>query len=39
MYKKYKLQSDIIAGFQSQTKEDVKDAMSDFDDYLDLIEE
>lgn len=37
-YRKYKLKKDIIAGFKSQTKEDVMDAMSDFDDYLDIID-
>ncbi|MCK5319960.1 hypothetical protein KAJ61_01060 [Candidatus Parcubacteria bacterium] len=36
MYRKFKLRSDIIAGFKSQTEEDVSGAMSDFKDYLNL---
>ena len=36
MYRKFRLRNDIIAGFKSQTKEDVSDAMSDFRDYLNL---
>lgn len=36
MYRKFRLRNDIIAGFKSQTKEDVSDAMSDFRDYLSL---
>ncbi len=38
-YRKYKLKKDIIEGFKSQTKEDVIDVMSDFDDYLSIIDQ
>ena len=36
-YKKFRLKSDIIAGFKNQTEEDTADAMSDFSDYLKLV--
>ncbi len=38
-YRKYKLKKDIIEGFKSQTKEEVIDVMSDFDDYLSIIDQ
>ncbi|MFC1613461.1 hypothetical protein ACFL23_03970 [Patescibacteria group bacterium] len=38
IYRKYKLKKDIVAGFKSQTKEDAIDSMSDFGDYLDIID-
>ena len=38
MYRKFKLKKDVIAGFKSQTKADVQDAMSDFNNYLSIIE-
>ena len=37
-YRKFRLKNDIIAGFKKQTKKDVSDAMSDFGDYLNLVE-
>ncbi|MBU0706289.1 hypothetical protein KJ657_03365 [Patescibacteria group bacterium] len=38
MYRKYKLRKDLIEGFSSQTDKDVAEAMSDFDDYLRIID-
>ena len=38
IYRKFKLRNDIIVGFKNQTQEDVLDAMSDFGDYLKVIE-
>ena len=38
VYRKFSLRNDIIAGFKNQTEEDVSDAMSDFKDYLKLVE-
>lgn len=38
VYRKHKLKNDIMEGFKSQTKEDFSNAMSDFEDYLDIIE-
>ncbi|MEA2064756.1 MAG: hypothetical protein U9O66_00470 [Patescibacteria group bacterium] len=38
IYRKFRLRNDIIAGFKNQTEEDVLDVMSDFKDYLNLIE-
>ena len=37
-YRKFRLRNDIIAGFKNQTEEDVSDTMSDFRDYLNLVE-
>lgn len=37
-YRKYKLKKAIITGFKSQTKEDVLDVMSDFEDYLSIVD-
>ena len=34
IYRKFRLKSDIMAGFKNQTEEDAADAMSDFSDYL-----
>ncbi len=36
IYRKFRLKSDIMAGFKNQTEEDAADAMSDFSDYLKL---
>lgn len=38
-YRKYKLKKEIEEGFKNQTKEDLMDAMSDFQDYLNIIEQ
>ena len=38
MYRKYKLKSSIIAGFKSQSKEDLNEITSDFSDYLKIID-
>ena len=38
LYRKYQLKSQIQRGFKSQTKEDTTEAMSDFSDYLAIIE-
>lgn len=38
MYRKYKLRKDLIEGFSSQTKEDVAEAMENFDDYLRIVD-
>ncbi len=38
MYRKYKLKNSIIAGFKSQSKEDINDTMSDFSDYLKIVD-
>ena len=38
-YRKLRLKNDIIAGFKNQTEEDTLDAMSDFNDYLELARE
>jgi len=38
VYRKFRLKKEVIAGFKSQTKTDVKDAMSDFNDYLNIVE-
>ena len=37
-YRKFRLRSDIIAGFKKQTENDTLDAMSDFEGYLKLVE-
>lgn len=34
-----KIKQNIITGFKSQTQEDIDEAMSDFDDYLKIIDE
>lgn len=39
MYRKYCLRKEMREGFAQQTDEDVKLAMSDFQDYQSLIEE
>lgn len=36
VYRKFRLKSDIMAGFKNQTEDDAADAMSDFSDYLKL---
>lgn len=38
MYRKYQLKSQIQQGFKSQTKEDLAEAMSDFADYLTIVD-
>jgi len=38
LYRKYKLKKDMIEGFKSQTAEDVAEAMSDFEDYLRIVD-
>jgi len=38
MYRKYKLKSNIMAGFKSQNKEDLNEAVSDFSDYLKIVD-
>jgi len=37
MYRKYKLKQEIQEGFKSQSKEDLDLAMSDFDDYFNIV--
>ncbi|MFH1412629.1 MAG: hypothetical protein ABIG10_01195, partial [bacterium] len=37
-YRKFILRKEIEAGFKAQTKEDLENSMSDFSDYLALIE-
>ena len=37
-YRKYYIKKEMIEGFQSQTKEDLEETMSDFGDYLGIIE-
>ncbi len=36
-YRKFKLKKDIENGFKSQSKQDIDESMSDFDDYLKII--
>lgn len=38
MYRKYMLQKDMVEYFENQTDEDVAEAMSDFDDYLRIVD-
>ena len=38
LYRKYELQRELIEGFSSQTEEDLVEAMSDFDDYLRIVD-
>lgn len=38
MYRKYQLRKDLIEGFSAQTDEDVAEAMSDFEDYLRIVD-
>lgn len=38
LYRKYQLKKDMIEGFSRQTKEDLAEAMSDFDDYLRIVD-
>lgn len=38
LYRKYQLKKDLVEGFSSQTKEDVAEAMSDFEDYLRIVD-
>ena len=38
LYRKYTLKKDLVKGFSQQTNEDVTEAMSDFEDYLKIIE-
>ena len=37
-YRKFNLKKNISAGFKAQIKEDMIDTMSDFDDYLKLVD-
>jgi len=37
-YRKYKLKNNISAGFKEQTKEDINETMSDFGDYLKMVD-
>ena len=38
MYRKYILQKEMREGFSKQTEADVDDVMSDFSDYIKIIE-
>jgi len=37
-YRKFRLKKEIMAGFGKQSHEDISDAMSDFRDYLTIID-
>jgi len=39
LYRKYTLAADLKASFSAQTDEDVAEAMSDFEDYLKIVDE
>ena len=38
MDNKFELKNDIIAGFKSRTQDDIDEAMSDFGDYLSIVD-
>jgi len=38
LYRKYQLRGELIEAFRSQTDEDVSEAMSDFADYLRIVD-
>ena len=38
LYRKNLLQKDLVEGFSEQTDEDVAEAMSDFEDYLKILD-
>jgi len=38
IYRKYQLKSQIQRGFQNQSKDDLREAMSDFADYLTIVD-
>ncbi len=38
LYRKFKLKKELQEGFSSQTEEDRKEAMSDFNDYLSIVD-
>ncbi len=38
LYRKHLLQKDLVEGFSEQTDEDVAEAMSDFEDYLKIVD-
>ncbi len=38
LFRKYNLQKELIVGFSKKTNKDVSDAMSDFEDYLSIVD-
>ena len=38
LYRKYMLKKELVEGFSRQTDEDVREAMSDFNDYLSIVD-
>lgn len=38
LFRKYNLQKELIEGFSKKTNKDVSNAMSDFEDYLSIVD-
>lgn len=38
LFRKYNLKKELIEGFSQKTQEDVDEAMSDFEDYLSIVD-